>query len=237
MHADDSRRVAPITGAASLLQQLRQACAPEWQAYVRHRFVAALADGSLPEASFRYYLVQDYLFLMHLARAYGLAAFKAQALPDIRAAAAGLTAIVDREMQLHLDYCRAWKLGTDDVAAAAEDPATVAYTRYMLERGLAGDLLDLQVAISPCIVGYAEIGSNIENEAPHALAGNPYRAWIETYAAADFQQFATEHTDQLDSLYARLGGSARLPALAAIFRTATRLEAAFWEMGLAHAGE
>ena len=54
--------------------------------YVEHPFVQGLGDGTLPEAAFRHYLVQDYLFLIQFARAYGLAAYKADTLAEIRAA-------------------------------------------------------------------------------------------------------------------------------------------------------
>lgn len=223
--------------AASLFAHLRQACADDWCAYTEHPFISAIADGSLSESAFRHYLIQDYLFLVHLARAYGLAAFKAATLAEIRAAAAGLSAIVDREMQLHVDYCAQWRLGSDDLAAAAEAGPTLAYTRYVLERGLAGDLLDLQVALAPCIVGYAEIGQRLVNDAKTALVGNPYRSWIETYADPDYQALAAAHVQQMDEGMARRGGPGRLPALTQVFRDATRLEAAFWEMGLAAADE
>lgn len=217
----------------ALFPQLRDACAAEWEAYTAHPFVAALADGSLPEAAFRHYLVQDYLFLIHLARAYGLAAFKADTLADVRAAAAGLSAIVDREMQLHVEYCSGWGLDADDLTAADEAEATLAYTRYVLERGSAGDLLDLQVALAPCLVGYAEIGRRLVADPKTALAGNPYRLWIETYADTEFQALADAHMAQMDSLMVRRGGPGRLAALCRTFYDATRLEAAFWDMGLA----
>ena len=219
--------------AASLFDRLRQTCIDDWCAYTRHAFVGAIADGSLPEPAFRHYLIQDYLFLVQLARAYALAAFKAETLAEIRAAAAGLTAIVDREMQLHVDYCARWGLDRDDLAAADEAPPTLAYTRYVLERGLAGDLLDLQVALAPCIVGYAEIGHRLAGDPKTALVGNPYRSWIETYADAEYQALAAAHVTQMDDVMARRSGPGRLPSLARIFRDATRLEVAFWEMGLA----
>ena len=60
-----------------LLASLRVGCG-DWLAYVDHGFVRGLADGSLPEPSFRHYLVQDYLFLIHFARAYALAAYKGE---------------------------------------------------------------------------------------------------------------------------------------------------------------
>lgn len=215
----------------SLIARLRRACVGGWEAYIRHRFVRELAAGTLPQPCFRRYLVQDYLFLIHFARAYGLAAFKADTLADIRAAAAGLAAIVDHEMDLHVAYCAAWDLSEAEMAATAEADATIAYTRFVLDKGLAGDLLDLHVALAPCIIGYADIGRELAADPATLWDGNPYRAWIESYAAAEYQDVAADHARQLDALAARRGGEDRLPSLSETFRQATRLETAFWEMG------
>ncbi|MFO1128521.1 MAG: thiaminase II [Rhodospirillales bacterium] len=216
-----------------LFRQLRSAAAADWEAYVRHPFVRALADGSLPEECFRHYLIQDYLFLGHLARAYGLASFKAENLDDLRAAADALNAIINKEMHLHLDYCGGWGLTAADAATAAEAPATIAYTRFVLDRGVAGDLLDLWVALTPCVIGYAEIGAGLAADPKTGGVGNPYRAWIETYAGSDYQAVAWIHGERMESLMARRGGPSRIPSLIETFRTATRLETAFWDMGLA----
>lgn len=35
-----------------------------WKAYTEHEFVQRLADGTMPEEQFEYYLIQDYLFLV-----------------------------------------------------------------------------------------------------------------------------------------------------------------------------
>ncbi len=220
---------------APLFHQLRSACAAEWAAYTEHGFVEQLARGRLPEACFRRYLIQDYLFLIHFARAQGLAAFKAETLEDIRAAAEGLTAMVGREMKLHVAYCAEWGLSEADMAAAPEADATMAYTRYVLEKGLAGDLLDLWVALAPCVVGYAEIGGRLMGApgAPGAVMdGNPYGAWIHMYASEDYQAVAAAHVAHMDALMTRRGGPGRLASLITTFRQATRLEAAFWDMAL-----
>ena len=52
---------------------LTTACQDDWRAYIEHDFVHQLGNATLPEASFRHYLKQDYLFLIHFARAYALA--------------------------------------------------------------------------------------------------------------------------------------------------------------------
>lgn len=225
--------MAAADDACSLFARLRAACGQAWSAFVGHPFVHLLAGGRLDERCFRYYLSQDYLFLIHFARAYGLAAFKAETIGDIRAAAGGLSAMIDQEMRLHVDYCRGWGLSEAEMATAEEDVATLAYTRFVLERGLAGDLLDLQVALAPCILGYAEIGRALLGAPSTVLAGNPYRAWIEMYAGADYQAVAAAHSRQMDELFARRGSEARLPALVTTFAQATRLETAFWQMGFA----
>ncbi|MCY4232024.1 MAG: thiaminase II [Alphaproteobacteria bacterium] len=211
-----------------LFDRLKDAVSADWRAYIDHPFVRAIGDGSLPEACFRRYLEQDYLFLVHFARAYALAAFKGETLADIRHGAETALAIADTEMRLHVSFCESWGLEEQAMATLPEAPATMAYTRYVLERGLAGDLLDLHVALAPCIVGYAEIGRALDG----ATEGNPYGAWIEMYAGREYQETAAGAVAQLDELFARRGGSARLPALERIFRDATRLEIDFWRMGL-----
>jgi thiaminase (transcriptional activator TenA) len=216
----------------SLFVRLKAAAPALWKAYIAHPFVHALADASLPETCFRRYLTQDYLFLIHFARAYGLAVFKAESLTDIRHAAAGLSAMVDQEMALHVAYCRRWQLEEADMAAAPEADATIAYTRFVLERGLAGDLLDLYVALAPCVIGYAEIGRDMKAAPTTRFEGNPYRDWIEMYASLEYQEVAAAHIVQMDRLMARRGGPGRIASLEITFRQATRLEAAFWQMGL-----
>ena len=216
----------------NLFETLKREAAAEWRAYTDHAFVRALGEGTLPEACFRRYLGQDYLFLIHFARAYGLAAFKAGDIDDIRAAAQGLDAMINVEMGLHVKFCAGWGLSEAEMAALPEADATMAYTRFVLERGMAGDLLDLHVALAPCIVGYAEIGAGLAARCGPSLADNPYREWIEMYASAEYLDVAGAETAYIDRLFDKRGGPGRMPGLVETFRQATRLEAAFWQMGL-----
>lgn len=223
---------APYDGRGRLFARLRRDCADEWEAYTGHPFLAGLADGTLPEVAFRHYLGQDYLFLIHFSRAYALAAYKSETLEDLRAAAATLTALLDVEMGLHVRYCADWGITEADMAALPEDTACMAYTRYVLEKGLSGDLLDLQVALAPCVVGYGEIGLRLAGDPATKREGNPYLDWIEMYSGAEYQEVALAALGTLDRLAAARGGDARYDSLCRTFREATRLEADFWQMGL-----
>ncbi|HJM93087.1 MAG: thiaminase II [Alphaproteobacteria bacterium] len=216
----------------NLFERLKGACPNDWRAYTGHNFVRQLAAGSLAEASFRHYLGQDYLFLIHFARAYALAAYKATSLSEMRGAVASVDGILNTEMALHVEYCRGWGLDEAAMTALPEANATMAYTRFVLECGMAGDSLDLYAALAPCVIGYGEIGTTLAADPGTVMAGNPYASWIEMYASDDYQGVAQGALAQLDSLGEQRLTSARFEALARTFRQATRLEADFWQMGL-----
>lgn len=215
----------------SLFGRLRDAAAEDWRAYVDHPFVHGLARGDLPQACFRRYLVQDYLFLIHFARAYALAVVKADDLAGMRSAAATLNALIDHEMALHVEFCRGWGITLPEMEQAPEAPETMAYTRYVLERGLAGDVLDLKVALAPCVVGYRDIALALRARADFVADGNPYLPWIEMYAGPEYGALADEAIAELDRLAVKRLTPARLPDLVRTFAEACRLEAAFWDMG------
>lgn len=212
-------------------ERLKQTCRDDWRDYCEHAFVRQLGEGTLPPEAFRHYLKQDYLFLVHFARAWGLAVYKSGDLAEIRSALASLKAIVDIEIDLHIAYCCEWGIAPEDLAALPEARATMAYTRYVLDAGHRGDLVDLHVALAPCIVGYGEIGRWLMAQPFTVLDGNPYAEWIRMYAGEEYQQAVR---DELAWLNDRLAGLSpqRLGGLATTFRDATRLEADFWQMGL-----
>ena len=95
--------------------------------------------------------------------------------------------------------------------ALPEADETMAYTRFVLEKGNAGDLLDLHVALAPCIIGYAEIGSILA--ASKNAGHNAYGPWIEMYASDDYQDVAAAEILQLDHLFEHRAGEGRYAAL------------------------
>jgi thiaminase (transcriptional activator TenA) len=216
----------------SFFERLKTGAPAEWRAYTEHPFTAGMADGTLTEPAFRHYPIQDYLFLIEFARAQALAVYKSIQLSDMREAASGLSAILDVEMNLHVKLCARWGLSPSDLEQAPPAAEMLAYTRYVLDAGMRGDLLTLKVALAPCVVGYAEIAARL-TALPDACAGtNPYRLWIDEYAGAPYQEVAAKARGHLDRLADRYAASAREAELIAIFKEATRLETEFWEMGL-----
>ncbi len=223
---------------ASLFERLKVDCKTDWEAYTHHAFVETMGDGNLPEAAFRDYLVQDYLFLIQFARAYALSIYKSRSLAEMRGGLDGLKAILDVEMGLHVRLCAGWGISASELEETAEKGETVAYTRFVLDAGNAGDLLDLYVALSPCMIGYAEIGARLAvAQASSTSNENPYSEWINEYASPAYQELAADTIKNLDNLASETMTEFRYPRLKKLFAAASRLEADFWQMGLNAATE
>lgn len=205
--------------------------ATDWSHYVHHPFLQQLAAGTLPGKAFRRYLTQDYLFLIHFARSYALLVSKLRTLPEMRVAAASLTAIL-AELPLHVRYCAKWGIGEAEIAAEPEAAETVNYTRYVLDIGHAGDALDLVAALMPCVAGYAEIGLRLLHDPQTRFDNNPYTDWIRNYGDEGYLSSVSESINLLETLWQQRGAESRFAELSEIFNTATRLEANFWQMGL-----
>lgn len=214
-----------------LFERLKAAASTEWSAYVDHPFVRMMGEGTLPRPAFQTYLVQDYLFLIQFARAYALAIYKSRSLDEIKATQEGLATIIN-ETELHVKLCGRWGVSPADIEATSELQQTIAYTRYVLDCGMAGDLLDLHVALSPCVIGYAEIGAKLAADGIDGLANHPYRDWIAEYAGEGFQTAAAAARENLDRLGRRSMTEERFVELTRIFAKASSLEADFWQMGL-----
>ena len=211
----------------------RAAAGGHWSAYTRHAFVAGLADGTLPRPSYLRYLQQDYLFLIQFARAWALATTKAETLVEMRACAETVQALIGTEIQLHVRTCAAKGITEAELFAAEEALETIAYTRFVLDSGHSGDLLDLLAALAPCVLGYGEIGARLGA----GTSGAAYQDWINSYAGGTYQDTCHAVSTLIDGVVARRLGpdpeaSPRWPDLCARFATATRLEARFWQMGL-----
>lgn len=211
----------------------RKAAGTSWHDYVNHAFVRGLGDGTLPRRAFLHYLKQDYVFLIHFARAWALAVNKAETVEEMRLAAGTVSALINEEMALHVETCAAVGISEQDLFATEERAENLAYTRYVLDSGHSGDLLDLLAALSPCVMGYGEIGRHLS----HKQTSDEFSDWIHTYAAESYQQVCREVGELIDAAVKRRLGHhpldcPRWPGLCHRFITATKLEAGFFQMGL-----
>ena len=209
-------------------QTLRHNC-PTWNNYTQHNFVKQLAAGTLAPDSFRHYLIQDYLYLIHYTRVMALSVYKSDTLAQMRVGQAGINAMLDMEIGMYLDFCHHWGIALEEVENAPESAVTIAYSRYILNAAMSGSLAELYAAIAPCLMGYGEIGNSIKEQG--FIADNPYQPWINVFSGDDFQAITAQNEAQVDALLAE-ASPAQTDKFQRLFNTAARMEVNFWQQAL-----
>jgi thiaminase/transcriptional activator TenA len=213
-----------------LWERLKAACTEDWERYLANEFIWHMADGTLPTSAYRHFIEQDYLYCLNFCRAYALAASKSRTAGELRRSVSRAAAILDGELELHRRLLAEWGLSLEEIESLPESSANIAYTRYLLDIGASGDLLDLHVALSICVVGYAEVGVLLLDHGRTKLEGNPYRSWIEQYADPEFQALADSVRDHLDQIAEGRLTLPRFAELVRIYRQTLRLDIGFWDM-------
>lgn len=217
----------PAGRRARFSQVLRRRAAPLWRACLEHPFVRGIGRGTLPLEKFRYYMGQDYLFLIDYSRVLSLAAAKAPALEEMGRFAGLAHSTLTVEMQLHQGFARQVGISPEELEQTQASPATLAYTRHLLSVAYSGSLGQIAAAVLPCQWSYCEIGRRLAKEGEPR--GQPlYAQWIRAYSSAEFAALA----DWLRGLVDRLGDVAREEErrqMEQAFLASSRYEHLFWE--------
>jgi thiaminase/transcriptional activator TenA len=210
----------------SFSAELREAAAPVWERQAAHPFVAGIGDGTLPEEKFRFYVRQDYLFLIDYGRLLALAAARAPRLEWMRRFSALAQSVLESEMDLHRAFAARWGITIEQLEGERTAPATDAYCDFLLRTAALGDFAELVAALLPCMWSYAEIGERL------AAAGLPdhdgYAEWIAMYASDEYGRLATWCRELTDAAAQEVAGPGRRRMHDA-FRTSSEHELAFWD--------
>ena len=188
-------------------------------------FNAELADGSLSEARFKHYITQDAHYLIGFGRALALAAAKAPSPDRIVQFAKGAEVAIVVERSLHGSFFEQFGILPQTFGDTPLSPACHHYVSYLVATGYAEPYEVVLGALLPCFWIYAEVGRDIH---ARAAPGNPYQAWIDTYAGEPFQAAVRAMIEATDE--AAEGASPPLRArMHAAFTRAIELEWAFWD--------
>lgn len=208
--------------------RLYQAAAPVWAKCLDHPFVKGIGDGSLDVEKFKFFMLQDYIYLLNYAKVFALGVVKARDPELMRTFARNVEAVLNSEMNIHRAYMK--RLGITEEEVLAVQPAldNLSYTNYMLSVANAGTAVEIVASILACSWSYAETGQALA-KIPGALEHPFYGEWIQGYSG-------TQYAATNDALIALMNGLAKdaseeqLKYLTEIFVNCSRYELRFWDM-------
>ncbi|MDU0201154.1 thiaminase II [Paenibacillus sp. MAH-36] len=209
-------------------ERLYERLQPIWRRNHAHPFVQGMGDGTLDLEKFRFYMIQDYVYLKDYAKLFALGAVKSDDLAVMGKFAALLDSTLNEEMSLHRAYAARFGITVEELEQAKPSPVTLAYTHYMLHTAQNGSLAELTAALLPCMWSYSEIGKEL-SRLPGVSEHSYYGDWIKMYSSEEFGALAQWCIGLLDRL-AEGKPESELIRLEEIFLNTTRYEYLFWEM-------
>jgi len=190
-------------------------------------FNLELAEGSLSRERFCFYIQQDAIYLGQFSRVLNIAAAKAPDTATLQSFAKFSLGAVAVEQALHEHYLRQFALDPATTAHAESAPDCFAYTSFLLATAYHEPWEVLIAALLPCFRVYWDVGLAIASQ---AAPGNPYRAWIDTYADQNFGEAVQSLMEIVDGAASEANASLAVrEKMLAAYQRATQYEHQFWD--------
>ena len=200
-----------------------------WKSYNEHPFVLGIQNGDLAHEKFRFYTIQDYLYLLDYAKVFAIGLSKADDPAVMHTFAQYIVQIMDCEMNVHEGYMAELSITPEELRTAKPALANLSYTAYMRACAEAGGPAEAITAVLACAVSYEHIAREILRRKPDADKHPFYGAWVESYASDAYAQENVVLCELVNKLTAGYT-EPQLEKLCEIFRNCARYEAGFWDM-------
>ena len=217
--------IKPKVQTRRLLEKARDI----WSDYLGHPFVRGIGDGTLDKEKFRFYLKQDYLYLIEYAKVFAVGIAKSDDAEIIRFFSDVIHQIFTSEMNIHRAYMQRFGVTAKEIADTMPSLANRSYTSYMLRVAYEGGIAEILASILSCALSYEYIAKAIVSEHPQAGAHPFYDEWVSGHAGEDYQK----NNQRLAKCFEAIAGELsekQLLSCEEIFVTCSHYETAFWEM-------
>lgn len=211
-----------------LTDRLFDAVKDIWDGYLEQPFVKGLGDGTLSEEQFRFYTIQDYLYLIQYAKVFAMGIIKSDKEEVMLRFAAMVGDTLGGETSIHKTGMRLLNLTLEEIEKNPTAMANSAYTAYMLDVAHKGGPLDIIVAVLSCGWSYEYIGKHL-NDIPGANSHPLFGHWVSGYASEGYHQAAQDLIDMVNELGKNVTPEEE-EHLVEIFVNCSRHEKNFWDM-------
>ncbi len=213
-----------MSGGEKLSSRLRREADAVWEKIFQHPFVVELYNGTLPLEKFKYYVKQDYNYLIGMMRVFSILASKAE-YETAKLALEVAHADATIEMENYVRLLGSLGMNLEEVLSEQPSPTNTGYMSYLVATCSLGSPLDCLVAVLPCFWSYEEIALRHRSR----LEKNPvevYREWAKAYLSPEYRSLVARLRGEVDRLWDGRG----YERLKTIFLTASRYEYMFWDM-------
>lgn len=199
-----------------------------WDAYNTHPFVLGIQNGTLSKEQFRYYMIQDYLYLEDYAKTFAIGVAKAKSSETANLFAKYIP-VMNGELNVHDGYLAKLGVTQEEIEASPRSLDNLSYTSYMLRVAYEEGEAEILAAILSCAYSYEIIAKKIICNNPSSIDHAFYGDWIKGYSSDAYSkdnQILLNEMNRLTEHYTE----SQIKHLVDIFTACSRYELAFWEM-------
>ena len=208
--------------------KLLAAASEIWKAYNEHPFVLGIQNGTLDKEKFRYYMIQDYLYLEDYAKTFAIGVAKAKSL-KIANLFAKYISVMNGELNVHDGYLARLGVTQEEINSTPRSLDNLSYTSYMLRVAYEEGEVETLTAILSCAYSYEIIAKKIVENNPASVNDEFYGDWVKGYISEGYAVDNAVLLEELNRLTENYTEK-QLRHLVDIFVTCSRYELAFWEM-------
>jgi len=213
-------------GRGVSLEELWKNALPIRRAILAHPFLVGLNSGELAKESFRFYVLQDSLYLKAYARVLSLAATKAPKEAWANTFRAHSVNALQEESALHEGLLKELGVSARMIKEASMAPTNKAYASYLLATAALEPFPNVLGALLPCYWVYLEVGRALRKRgSPDPL----YQRWIEAYSSGGYESVVREVIQMAREILGRVNEK-EAEAFAERFMASCRYEWMFWDM-------
>lgn len=213
----------------TLTQKLYADAQEIWDQYLQHPFVCEMADGSLPLEKYRYYMLQDYLYLRDYIKIFAISISKSNDFAQIQFLSDKMAATLQETFRVHVPYMKRVGITDEEIRQAIPHIENSSYTHYMIWEAQSGDILSGLVALLNCSWSYAYIAQHLVERFPNATQNAFYGDWFAGYICEEYQQTNQHLIGMVDEIGADLSEEQSCK-LCEIFKKCSQYELNFWNM-------
>ncbi len=213
----------------SFSRSLKEKSQSVWEEGYQHPFLQEIGKGTLDKEAFKFYLLQDYKYLLEYAKIFALGAVKSPEEKLMTNFTILQHSTLYHEMDLHRNYMKEFGITSTEADSVKPSLFNKAYTANMMAVAQTGDVAEIIAVVFPCAWTYYDYATRLKRDYPELLEDNFYKSWIEMYASDEFGQSFEWFYDTLDEL-CQFKSPEELKKIEEIFHSSVEFEYLFWDM-------
>jgi thiaminase/transcriptional activator TenA len=205
-------------------ERLRRDADNIWKRVVEHPFIVELYCGILPIDKFKFYILQDYNYLVSAMRNLSIISSRADSVDAMRKVIEILWLESVSEFKGYEEFLGKLGYTIEDAINVEPSPINVSYTSFLLSTSSLKSYAESITSVLPCFWSYAEI-AEYHKDKLRKNVNRLYMEWASVYLSEPYLNLVRKMRKLVDNA----GKEFPYEKLKKTFITASRYEYMYWE--------